>query len=249
VSDHLNEEDLVLHYYGEEHIDRAAEVDAHLSTCPRCRAEWEDLQATLARVGDAGVAEPPATFEAHLWTRVRADLTTPRHARTTVVWGTLAATLAGVIAGGWIWTTFAPRTASVDARRAAEPASGARERVLLTALGDYLSQSEMLLIELLNAPPSDERDLSFERATADGLVTSGRLYRQTVRQTGETRLVDVLDDLEGVLVEVARSPDTLTRRDLQFLRERIEDDALLFRVRAATSDIEGRQMTLMYRNE
>jgi anti-sigma factor RsiW len=246
VRDHLSDEALVLHHYGELDVDAAARANEHLAECAACRAGWEDLQTTLGMVGAASVPDPPAGFEQQVWTRVRLALPSGRRsARAPLVWGSIAAALVAAIAGGFFWARTAGSRPSVAATGTA-PASEARERVMLTALGDHLSQSEMLLVELLNAPSGDGDDLAFERAAADDLVASGRLYRQTVHQAGDTRFVDVLDDLEGVLVEVARSPDTVNRRDLEFLRERIEHDALLFRVRAATSDIEGRQMTLMY---
>jgi hypothetical protein len=62
----------------------------------------------------------------------------------------------------------------------------------------------------------------------------------TAEDTGHPRLVQMLDDLEQVLVEVARSPERINSNDRAWLRTRIEDDALLFKVRAATSDIRER---------
>jgi hypothetical protein len=50
----------------------------------------------------------------------------------------------------------------------------------------------------------------------------------------------MLDDLEPVLVEVARSPVRLDQQDRDWLRTRIDDDNLLFKVRAVTSDIRER---------
>ena len=84
------------------------------------------------------------------------------------------------------------------------------------------------------------------RPDPDELVASGRLYRQTARQTGDLQVANVLEDLEGVLVEVAAAPDAVDRRNVDFLRARIEDDALLFKVRAVASDIRGRQTRLTY---
>jgi hypothetical protein len=45
-------------------------------------------------------------------------------------------------------------------------------------------------------------------------------------------------------VEVATAPDTADRRSVDFLRSRIEDDVLLFKVRAVATDIRGRQQRL-----
>ena len=83
--------------------------------------------------------------------------------------------------------------------------------------------------------------MAFERATADDLVASGRLYRATAEQAGHVQMAHMLDDLESVLVDLARSPDKLERQALESLRTRIDDDDLLFKVRAVASEIRGRQ--------
>src|SRR5206468_4121271 len=124
-------------------------------------------------------------------------------------------------------------------------AGNGRERVLLTAAEDHLEQAEMLLVELMNAPERPNPDFRFERETADDLVFSSRLYRQTAEQNGDVRLANMLEDLESVFVEVARSPDKIDRRDLDSLRARIGGDSLLFKVRAASNDIRERQNRLI----
>ena len=51
---HVTDDDLVLHYYGEE--PQAARVDAHLDVCDGCRERWEDLRHTLAAVTEESAA-------------------------------------------------------------------------------------------------------------------------------------------------------------------------------------------------
>jgi len=40
---HLNEEELVDHYYGEDAAESRAETERHLETCPQCTQVWRDL--------------------------------------------------------------------------------------------------------------------------------------------------------------------------------------------------------------
>jgi hypothetical protein len=47
----------------------------------------------------------------------------------------------------------------------------------------------------------------------------------------------MLDDLEPVLVELARSPDRIDDQEREWLRARITDDNLLFKVRAMSTDL------------
>jgi hypothetical protein len=120
------------------------------------------------------------------------------------------------------------------------------ERVLLTALDGHLEQTELLLIELMNAPDdTDEIELAFERGAAEDLLSSGRLYRVTAHHQGDLRLAHVLEDIEPVLVDLARSPDHVDRGSLQSLQGRIEDQALLFKVRTAVNEVRERQQVLI----
>jgi len=112
------------------------------------------------------------------------------------------------------------------------------ERVLYTALDAHLQQTEALLIELRNAPDRDSLDM--ERGLADDLVSAGRLYRLTAQIAGYNGAVQVLDDLEPLLVEVARGPEQIDARDRAWFRTRIESDDLLFKVRAVTTDVRER---------
>jgi hypothetical protein len=117
----------------------------------------------------------------------------------------------------------------------AQDAELTRQRVLYTALDSHFESTERLLVELRNA--SDREDLDVERLVADELVAAGRLYRLTAEQQGFSGLVRVLDELEPVLVEVARSRPELDRRERTWVRTRIAEDDLLFKVRAATYEV------------
>jgi len=121
--------------------------------------------------------------------------------------------------------------------------------VLLTALDSHFSQTEMLFVELLNAPDTGRDEMMFERATADDLVQSGRLYRVTAAETGDLRLADVLDEVQTVLTEIARTPAVPDRAALSAIRSRIQNDDLLFKVRAITNDIRDRRQTAVTPSE
>ena len=250
---HPSEDDLILRFYGEGDAAEAAAVTAHQRTCGTCRAAWDELSRTMHLVDAAGVPEAPAGFERVMWARVQQALP-PRSPgwtwRHVVPALSLAAIVLLLVSLGSGWRRGAQAPPATDAVSAAAADSTAvRERVLLTALDDHFAQTELLLIELMNAPEEGMAALGFERVTADDLVASGRLYRVTAEQTGHVRFAQMLDDLEPVLVEVARSPDTVDRTDFNSLRSRIDDNGLLFKVRAVTNDIRERQQEIVTANE
>jgi hypothetical protein len=110
-----------------------------------------------------------------------------------------------------------------------------REQVLLVALGDHLDRSQMILVELANSKPGREVDISNEQKWAEDLVSANRLYRQTAASTGEQDVAAVLDDLERFLVEVAHSPSKLSGEEFEQMRERMEAQGILFKIRVLGS--------------
>jgi hypothetical protein len=243
---HPTDDELILHFYGEHAPADRARIDAHLGVCTACQSLWDEIGRTLTVVGDADVPEPPADFERVMWARVSAALPPPASPWTWRALVPLASFGALAIALALGGRTPAPaielaQTPAVDAATegAVTPDAEvleARERALFTALDGHLAQTEMLLVELMNGPDRAATDFQFARTTAEDLVASGRLYRATAQVTGHRRVAAVLEDLEPVLVEVARSPEQVDSATVRSLRERISDDGLLFKVRAVTTD-------------
>ena len=65
---HVNEEALILHYYGEG--DDPA-VESHLEGCPTCRLEFEKLRRVLSMVDEQPVPDPSPGFERQMWARIQ----------------------------------------------------------------------------------------------------------------------------------------------------------------------------------
>jgi hypothetical protein len=252
---HPSEDDLVLHFYGESLASEKQRVDAHLETCTPCRASWMDLSDTFKLVDAAPVPEPGPEFERVIWARVRQELPKPRApwwspARLLPLAGAAAVVVAAVVAGTWFWSS---RHVAPDAPASASRPSTPSERVLLAALDEHFETTQTLLVDLMNGPEAGTgataADFAFERATAGELVSSGRLYRETARQNGDARYARMLDDLEPVLIDVARAPERMSPNDLQSLRARIDEASLLFKVRALSNEIRDREKKSAIGNE
>src|SRR5260370_15318680 len=66
---HLNEEQIVLHHYGD--AEGEDEVRLHLAECSECRGELERVQGLLRSIQPIEVPEPPAVFEEKTWLNLR----------------------------------------------------------------------------------------------------------------------------------------------------------------------------------
>jgi hypothetical protein len=247
MTTHLNEDELVLHYYGEMSAGDDARAAAHVQDCSACHASYTKLQRVLAVVEAAPGPEIADGFERTVWARLQPEL--GRQRRGWISWFVLsparlawAGAIVVLIAGAFFAGRVSQRTVPASGTQTAT-ATAVREGVLLVDLSDHLDRSQMMLVELVSTGGDGEVDISAERARAEELVSDNRLYRQTAEATGNMALATVLDELERVLVELSASPDALSAVDLERMRQRIESRGLLFKVRVLSSEIRERQKT------
>lgn len=215
-----SDDDLVLLFYGE--AEDAVALREALAADPGLRARYEALESVLAAV-ELPVPERPEGYGAQVWARIRprlerkpfwSSIFTPR-----LGWATAALLLVIGFVAGRFWN---------PPRALPEPA---RDRILAGEVAGHLESSERLLAEVANAGPDAPLDLSAEREWAQDLLEANRLYRQSARHGGRKRLATLLDELEPFLLELAHAPDETSPEEMQALRDRIEEQALLFKVR------------------
>jgi anti-sigma factor RsiW len=242
---HLSEEELILHYYGEtERADRSR-VDSHLDECGECQHANTQLRRVLTLVETAAPVEARPGFERDVWARLEPQL--DAHASSS--WRTffwfpqwalgggvaalvLAAFVAGRVSGG--------DPGGVTPAPSAVAESAPNDNLLHTAVGDHLDQTQMMLAELVNNDV-DQADLfAGEQERASDLVAVNRLIRQSAAQAGDAGVADVLEDLERVLLEIANAPADVTSNELSDLKSRITAQDLLFRVRVIASEMRNR---------
>jgi hypothetical protein len=244
---HLNDDDLVLHYYGEMPSDEEARAAAHLASCAACQENYTGLQRVMAFVDSAPAVEPAPGFERIAWARLEPALA-PAGRRGWTSWFVFSpaslALAAGVLLliGASFMAGRLTRATGPLAGGTPQTAEKMRERILLVDLGEHLDRSQMVLVELVSADDTGGNvDISLEQSRAEQLVAANRLYRQTAASTGDAAMASVLDDLERVLVDVAAGPKTVSQEDLDSVRRRIVSKELLFKVQVVSSQVRERQ--------
>jgi hypothetical protein len=237
---HLTEEELILHYYGEEGETLAAEQ--HLEGCGECRALYGSLLRVLNVVDSLQVPDQGADYESRVWQGIERRIPARRRFWSLPVrwrWAALSAAMASLLVIAFLAGRFYPQAAWPGQLASADPHAG--ERILLVAVGDYLERSQMVLIELANANPKGPLDISAEKERAADLVSESRLYRQTAAHTGDTAVASVLDDIDRVLLEIAHGPSRLAPEDLDRLRQRLEAEGILFKIRVLGSNVRNQE--------
>ena len=246
ATQHLTDDELILHYYGETAPDDEPRAAGHLQQCAPCRAEYARLQRVLGSIDESSVAIDPApSFERTVWARLEPNLKPAR--RGWVSWAlspapmALAAAVVVLVVGAFLAGRATSPAPAPTAAAVAAAAEQIRERILLSEVGEHLDRSQMALVELVSTDSDTNFDMSGERSRAEQLVADNRLYRQTAEETGDVTLSELLDEIERVLTEVAATPETGSSRDLADVRRRIESRDLLFKVRIVSSEIRERQ--------
>ena len=117
------------------------------------------------------------------------------------------------------------------------------DRIILVAVGEHLERSQVLLVELMSADSKGTTDLSTEQKQARDLLDANRLYRQSAQKTGDPAISRTLDELERVLVEVANGPSEVSEKELKEIRQRIEAQGLLFKIRVIGSKVQKQAET------
>lgn len=237
---HLSEEQIVLHYYGD--AEDATEVERHLAACPDCRAEFARVQSTLKQIEPLEVPEPAASFEEKTWLNLR-DRLPERGGFLRRLFGAqqkwaLAGAMVVLLAAAFLAGRFWPRPGPQVAQQS--PSQVNPQRVVLVAVGDHLERSQMLLVEIMNADAKGPIDFSSEQAQARDLLDSNHLYRVSSQQAGDPQVARLLDQLGRVLAEIANGPAEVSPRDLEQVRHTIQSEGLLFKVRVVGSEVNSR---------
>jgi hypothetical protein len=239
---HLTEEELILHYYGEESETLA--LEQHLDHCESCRHLYGSLQRVLNVVDSAPVPERGPEYESQVWERIAHEI--PAVRRPWILtpwlrWAAAAAACSVLMCGAFFAGRSYPAKpkASVVELSGTDPHTG--NRVLLVALSDYLERSQMVLVELANTPPEGRVDISAQQERVEDLVSESRLYRQTADRVGDPVLAGALEDLDRVLLEVAHAPSHLSAGELDSLRERLKAEGILFKIRVLGATVRNEE--------
>jgi hypothetical protein len=240
---HLTDEQLLLDFYGESTAAERTRVRTHLEQCDECRTVNSELRAVLTAVDTTPLTEPPSGFEREMWAKVEPLLPVrePWHTRWSgmiprlAVAASIGVLLVAAFAAGRIWDRSPVRSSAAIADDQAMT-----ERLLRGEVEDHLERSQRMLVELVNADYEVGAPIAGDRARAADLVAAGRLYRRSAEQIGDAEIGGLLEDLERVLVEVANGSADVAPEDMGRLRQRIDDQDLLFRVRVVAREIRER---------
>jgi hypothetical protein len=243
----IDDRELILHHYRDGLPQaRSDEIDATLAKDPALAARYANLCATLDASALDLPPEPASDLSERIWlglsVRAAADVAQPpflalrsrqasgrRRLQRSLAAGLAAAVLLSLsfIAGREHGLQEPPPTPLV-----------ASDRVYANVLAQHLDTTRRALMTAVNA---DSDGLRFGNAElARALIDNNRLYLAAARHTGDTRLVDLLQAIEPVLIELANPAGSEDIQVRTGLGEFVERSDLIFKVRAAEAGLRAR---------
>ena len=232
---------------------------AHLERCTSCRREHEELRVLVATLeGDPlRLTEPPIPASV-LAARVeraaeRAGATSRHEPRW---WPVALPAAAAVVAAALIVPAVLDRIGD-GANRPPEtnlPAEGeplvseqALRRIERSLAREqaarYLNDAgDVLVAVTASGPDCDRKDARLDVGAAPERSRALLEKRRLVAEAGGDAVASaryVLDDVEMALRDVAELPSCVKRRDVERVRQRLERQQLLMRIRLMTRELEG----------
>ena len=125
-------------------------------------------------------------------------------------------------------------TQSPVAQTAPKPDTSAVADAYRDQTNHYLGQAAALLVSLPTRDASKKADSVFANKAADLLVTT-RLLIDSPAATRDPKLRSLLEDLELVLVQIARLRDERSRADLDLIHQAVEQGDVLSRLNSAVA--------------
>jgi hypothetical protein len=242
--EHPKEEELIAFQDGDQ--ANRKRVQEHLQTCAECRAALEKIEAVFAAMDAMPIPDPGENYGQRVWAQISSRLPErqPRWwesffaPRRLAAVGAFAAVAVGAfLAGAYWWHPVDPGQPPINAAQV-------RERILVVAVGDHLSKSEMFLVELSNTQPNSNSgklvNISAQQKRAEDLLDENRLYRQTALQEGDRVMASTLDELERVLIDIANSPQEVTPARFESMQQRLASRGILFKVRVIRQGLHDR---------
>jgi len=240
------EEQLIAFHDGDgANRERVAE---HLRACAECRSSLEKIEAVFAAMDAMPVPDPGENYGQRVWAQISSRLPERRPASWKTWWESFFAprrlAALGAFAAVAVAAFFAGRLWRPPVVQPPIDSAQVRERVLVVAVGDHLSKSEMFLVELSNAQPNSTPgklvNISAQQHRAEDLLEENRLYRQTALQEGDRVMASTLDELERVLIDIANSPDLVTPARFESMQQRLASRGILFKVREIRQGLHDR---------
>lgn len=250
---HHIHETIVEALYDDLNDDQKTELNAHLQSCPDCARLYQQIAETLRVMNARETAEPDEAFWASYSERLAARLESQQEQCQTpllrrlffeqLAWyshpmlraGAIAAlVLVGVFLGMWIRTEEHPSGPVLEATVSTPRQANAANALADDRVQSYLQKSKVLLLALANFDPHTDDaatlNLQSQKRISESLVQEAAFLKTALADPAETRLRELIGDLEIILLHIANLEDEHDLEAVEMVQRGVNKQGVLFRI-------------------
>lgn len=228
--------------YGELAPQQKGQFQAHIDSCPDCRTMYEDLRSVATTMSRRTVPMPTRAEWTSFWNTLEASLRTPKERRRP----SLVDVLARVVRVRPAWTyslaavtliAFGVTIGLLMSRMPASPGLeselSSAQRILLNEKAlNYLERSKVLLLGIVNGGQTlaAAGGLQKEQEMSRMLVSEAAALRNELTDADHRRMVQLINDLEVVLLQIANLEEQKDFPALEIVRNGVERRGILLKI-------------------
>ena len=250
--------DLYAFLRGELSEQEVKAIESHLASCSRCADELKSLKQTTDLM--SGMVRPSERrpemywqqFATRLERRIEQDQTQEDESRSFVsklletltehrkpfgIGFASALTLMMIVFGVWSVWLKTPASGPFDPQTVARPGANTTDfqNVSLDArVGDYLEQSRVLLIGLMNAdtksPEGSQPQFVRKREISRLLVRESEDLTSRLNDPSQRRLKELVSDLQMILIQIANLEANHNTPGVEIVKGGIQHKDILFKI-------------------
>ena len=265
------EETLIMHFYGELDVETSEALEKALAQSPKLAEQYQSLVAFLSEGIKQSVPEASDNFEQNIMAALfrEAELKENQVAsqeqadksRHSSWWRNLqplnilasgavmATLLVGVFFMGRWSSQVEPQHQIADNAQKQSTSSALAsqqteygQRVLFTRVHQHIESSERLFTLVANGNGELPQMIAERKKIIDELLALNRIYRRISQEQGDTKLANLLEGMETMLLELnnlQRSETTAEQAaDFESVKQRLENTDLLFKMRVTNKKVE-----------
>lgn len=153
-----------------------------------------------------------------------------------------ALVLVGIFLGKWIWTEESEPRPGTRTFVSAPQQTGTLPVLLEDRAESYLQKSKLLLLALTNFDPqTDDKatlNLQSQKRISETLVQEAAYLKTALKDPAETRLRELISDLEIILLQIANLEDEYDLDAVKMVQKGVNKRGILFRI--DLSEISGK---------
>jgi hypothetical protein len=239
--------------YGELDDGKKAILHTHLKSCRDCAGLYQRLTRTIGVMNARETSERDEVFWAGYSERLAERLESQEyrgkasfrkrlfferftwHNHPFLRVGAVAAlVLIGIFLGKWIWTEEHQARPKPQAFVSTTRQTDALPVLLEDRAESCLQKSKLLLLALANFDPqTDDKatlNLQNQRHISETLVQEAAYLKTALEDPAETRLRELISDLEIILLQIANLEDEYDLEAVEMIQKGVDKRSILFRI-------------------